>query len=96
MRRYNINLDARNIDLSKEEKELVSGIAQNKLNRVGVYTALTPEIQSIIKTNVLIVATTDNTKRAEDKADIIIGNLSDAISLVMKDLKEGSANILEE
>ena len=92
MERYNSNLEARKIVLSEDDKHMVSGIAEKKLRAQATYTALPSRIKDLIKSNVLIVATTDNIKRTtENKADIIIGNIPDAISLVIKDVADGSA-----
>ena len=95
MRRYKDNLKARHIVLSKDDKYMVGSIARRKLNEVEVYSHLSEEIQSILLSNVLIVATTDNIKRRDDKADIIIGNIPEAIKLVMDDVKEGGGTLQE-
>ena len=96
MRRYKENLKARQIVLSKDDEYMVGSITRRKLNELELYSHLDSEIQDILVSNVLIVATTDNIKRRDDKADVIIGNISEAITLVMKDVKEGGGEILSE
>lgn len=96
MKRYNDNLQARQIKLSKEDKRMLKGITERRLGELEVYGYLSKEIKSILVTNVLIVATTESIKRIDNKADTIIGNIPDAIKLVMKDVHENSAKILED
>ena len=91
MKNYRSNLEARYIKLSEDDLSLVLGITKKKLEKAPPYSQLGDDIKTILENNVLIVATTDNVKNIEDKVDTIIANLPDAIKLVMKDAREGSA-----
>ena len=95
MTRYKDNLKARYIKLTEDELYMVQKVAERKLMELEVYPILSIKVRDIIKSNVLIVATTDNIKRSKTKTDVIIGNLPDAIKLVMDDIKESSAELLE-
>ena len=95
MTRYKDNLKARYIKLTEDELYMVQKVAERKLMELEVYPILSIKVRDIIKSNVLIVATTDNIKRSKTKTDVIIGNLPDAIKLVMNDVKESSAQLLE-
>jgi len=95
MERFKINLKARKITLSDEDAHMASGIAERKLREDSTYSALPSNIKDLVKSNVLIVAATDNMRRADsNKIDILIGNLQDAIDLVIKDVGKASAGIL--
>ena len=91
MKRYNDNLKARMIKLTEDDKYMAQKITERHLKGLELYEVLEEEIKSIIVSNVLIVATTDNVKRMDNKIDIVIGNIPEAIKLVMKDVKEGSS-----
>ncbi len=95
MKRYNDNLNARHIKISEDDKFMVTTITKRRLKALPVYAHLTEELQHILLSNVLIVATTDNVKRLDNKADIIIGNIPDAITLVMKDVTENSGKVFD-
>ena len=95
MTQYKSNLEARKIKLSRDDIYMIGKITERKLGELEVFKYLPADVKNIIKNNVLIVATTENIKRAEAKADMILGNLNDAIDLVMKDVKESSAQLLE-
>ncbi len=95
MDKYTINLDARHIKISEDDKFMLRMITKKKLKSLPVYNYLTEELQDILLSNVLIVATTDNVKRLDNKVDIIIGNIPDAITLVMKDVTENSGKVFD-
>ena len=96
MEKYRDNLKARYIKLTTDDLYMVSRIAERNLRKEETYVRLPSNIKDLIKSNVLIVATTDRVKRADNKADVIIGNLKDAINLVMQDVIAGSELLLEE
>lgn len=91
MKNYKSNLNARDIQLDEEDIQMVATIVKKKLKNLEPYPHVSEEIKTILRNNVLIVATTDRVKRAKDKVDIIIGNIPDAIKLVMQDAKDGSS-----
>ena len=95
MKNFKSNLKARKITMSNEDIYMVQRISLRKLQGNTLYTQLPSSVKDIIENNVLIAAATDNMKHTSKKADIMIGNLDDAIKLVFKDMSEGSANILE-
>lgn len=90
MKNYLSNLEARFIKLSQDDLNMLQGIVKRKLAVTDPYPELNGEIKGILENNVLIVATTDNVKRLDNKLDIIISNIDDAIDLVMADAKVGS------
>jgi len=97
MERYNTNLKARKIKLGNDDIYMVSSITEKKLRSRDIYVRLPSATKDILKSNVLIAATTDNIKRlstSSEKVDVIIANIEDAITLVLKDLTEASADIL--
>jgi hypothetical protein len=95
MERFRDNLKVRKIKMSNDDIYMVSRIAEQKLRENITYAQLPSAIKDLIKSNILITAATDNMKRQPDqRADIIIGNLQDAITLVMKDVTKASADIL--
>ncbi len=96
MKKFKSNLKARYIKMTEDDIYMVRKIAERKLKDLAMYRELPEEIRNIITSNVLIIATTDNVKRADNKADIIIGNLNDATKLVMSDVSEGTAQVLKE
>ena len=94
MRRFNDNLKARQIVLSKDSKYMLHSMVVKKLTKLPVYAHLSKEIQEILISNVLIVATTDSIKRIDNKVDTIIGNINESIELVMKDVHDNSEEVL--
>jgi len=93
MKKVKENLKARKITLSDESFYMISNIIQRKLLENKTYRHLPSKIKDIIDSNVFIIAATDRLRRLDDdkaKEDVLIGNIKDAINLVMKDIKDNT------
>ena len=96
MTKFTGNLKARGIKMTRDEIHMVQRILSRQLKGHALYRELPMNIQSIIKSNVLIVAASDSLKHADNKADVMIGNLREAAELVFKDISAGTLEALEE